>query len=212
MGESVGVKGRQLRKPIAESNFRSPDVNAHFRQLDDGRTLFYPLGIFGRRGFVVASTEQEALLRANVSGARKRGAAVLLLNFLGMIAIGVFTPSLRLVPWPYAVYVGALLAARWLFLRFYSRHLTEGMESANMRNSPIVYWRSEGRTMSPPQLILRLVAAVGTAGISVALALRLKTPTLFVLSGQMAVWFVPLFFIVQGWLRDNRQFSTPYVG
>lgn len=202
----MGTKARQLREQIPDSNFTSPDVNAHFRKLDDGRTLFYPMGIFGRRGFVVASTEQETLLRVHArGGSRKGGAAVLLVGFLGMIAIGVFTPLLRLVPWFAAGFVAALFTATWVFMRNYFRPFTEGMESANVPNSPIAYWRSVGQTMHPLWLVVQLVGIVALVSCYFFRAMHLKEPGLFVFVALWVVWLVPLGFQVQGWWRGRGQ-------
>ncbi len=57
--------------------------------------------------------------------------------------------------------------------------------------------------MSPLQLILQLVAVVGIAGVFFYLAMYLEKPSLFLISGLMAVHFVPLVFAVQGLWRSG---------
>jgi hypothetical protein len=204
MGGSMGTKAQQRREQIPDSNFTSPDVNAHFRKLDDGKTLFYPLGIFGRRGFVVASTEQETLLRVHARGGSRKGGAVLLVGFLGMIAIGVFTPLLRLVPWFAAGFVAALFTATWVFLRITFRRVTEGMKPAAVPNSPVTYWRSVGQTMHPLWLVFQTAAVVGTAAAYFYLAIRLGEPGMYVFGALMMVlWLIPLGFEIQGWWRGR---------
>ena len=54
---------RRYRESMLERSFRNTATNAHFRILEDGKSIFYPQGAFGQCGFIISSAEQEMLLR-----------------------------------------------------------------------------------------------------------------------------------------------------
>jgi len=213
MGGSTGMNAQQRGEPVSEDSLRNADVDAHFRQLDDGRTVFYPQGLFGRRGFAVANTKQEALLRVRAKGIHRRAVTALFLFWfwLGFVMISIFIPPHLLGLWPYASWhlsgfgwVAIWFAAMWVFSTIPFKGLTEGMEPVHVRNSPIAHWRSEGQAMHPLGLILLTVIAVGIVGFYFYQAMNQREMALLVLGVLMAVWLVPLGFMVQGWWRGRR--------
>lgn len=204
MGGVLGMQTQHRDTAVSDSDLTGSVVNAHFRVLEDGRKIFYPLGIFGRRGFVVSSTEQESLLRVRAHGVRRAGGLFILLNFLGLIAIGIlFDLSQRFALWLYCGYVLALLAGLCMHLTHRFRSITNMMRSFSVRNSPIVYWRSEGQDLTRFQLVLRGVTIVGTAGGAITLAMYLGRPSWLVYGSYMALWSIPYLFMAQGWLRGR---------
>ena len=92
----------------AEAHFRtsmhkrdreSVHTVAHFRQLDDGSTLFYPPGAFGRHGYRVESGHQERRLRRAAGIYRNLCIAV-------GIGLGFLVMAVDLHEWP-ALYEAA---------------------------------------------------------------------------------------------------------
>jgi len=73
--ELQGRAEKKYRESLPERGFFKTATDAHFQTLDDGKTTFYPQGVYGRSGFTVSSTEREMLLRRNVREYRK-GVAV----------------------------------------------------------------------------------------------------------------------------------------
>ena len=213
MGGSMGMNAQQRGEPVSEDSLRNADVDAHFRQLDDGRTVFYPRGLFGRRGFVVANTKQEALLRVRAKGIHRRAVTALFLFWfwLGFVMISIFIPPHLPGLWPYASWhlsgfgwVAIWFAAMWGFSTIIFKRLTDGMESAHVPNSPIDCWRSEGQAMHPLWLILLAAICVGTPGVYFYRAMHQGESALLVFGALWMVWLVPLGFMVQGWWRGRR--------
>jgi hypothetical protein len=99
-------------------------MNGHFHTLDDGRRVFYPQGPLGRRGYEVASTEQELILRINVRGCQRLISVLLLIGTFAIIFSMRSLESWLLLP----IVVGGWLAT-WALAKAYYWSFTRTMQS-----------------------------------------------------------------------------------
>ena len=133
--------------------------NAHFRRLEDGQLLFYPAGAFGLRGYIVGTSEQEALLRARAREWRHG------LTLLGLLLYVLMSKGIvQDLSWTYAASV-----AGWWILLLAVEHviflpITRHMDRADVANSPVSYWRSLGRSCHPLVLVGQAVFGVIMTG------------------------------------------------
>jgi len=126
------------------------------KKCQDGRTLFYPLGVFGRRAFVVASTEKESLLRDSL---RKYCWGM---GGVGVIAGWVLIPfKEQLGFWQSACVLPGLTVVQYIVNRLCFDPFTQGMTLAHVPHSPIDYWWEMGQTRSLLRLILGATVGAG---------------------------------------------------
>ncbi len=185
---------RQYRESMPERGFLNTATNAHFRTLDDGKTIFYPRGAFGRRGFIISATEQEMLLRRNI---REYRIGISIVCSVASIAFGSFFQRMEF--WQHMTWVAGFFAVDWVFARIYFRRFTKRMESADVPNSPVATWRSMGRTMHPLSLILLVIFVAGIAGACLSLFLQQREPILLMFGALMVVGLVPFVIALKSW-------------
>jgi hypothetical protein len=141
--------GQHERDLAARWPSRDAKVNTHFRQLDDGRLIFYPVGALGRRGFIVTTAEQEASLRRRVREWGV-GANVLALGLLFAFLMDRFANH----TWLYVAGIIGYGILVWGSGHAMAWPITRHMERGDIANSPIEHWRALGRTSHPFWLIL----------------------------------------------------------
>jgi hypothetical protein len=171
-------------------------MNGHFHTLDDGRRVFYPQGPLGRRGYEVASTEQELILRINVRGCQRLISVLLLIGTFAIIFSMMSLESWLLL----RIVVGGWLAT-WALAKAYYWSFTRTMQSVCVPNSPIAYARSMGRTVHPALLIWQVAFAVAVSGGSFIMAYRGHDPFRLVLGLLIIVGLTPNVIALCTWWR-----------
>ena len=189
---------RQYRESMRERGFLSTAANAHFRTLDDGKSIFYPQGMYGRGGFVISSTEQEMLLRRN---AREYRSALSILYLIATIAFGAFFQ--RMGFWQHITWVAGFAAVDWVVARIYFGRFTRRMEPAGVPNSPIEFWRSMGQTMHPMLLILQAILVAAFAGAGLYFFVQLREPILLLFGVLMTAGLTPFVIALTSWWKNR---------
>jgi len=149
---------RLARKPHAceESRLRASSggyfktvADLCFQTLNDGTKVFYPHGVFGRRGYVVESQRDEDRLRQ-----RAKAEIILLIVTTPVLAsaYGAFLRGIGVLR--FVLLMLGLSAAGWLVTELTYWPLTRRLERSHVPNSPIVCWKRMGRTAHPAWLIL----------------------------------------------------------
>lgn len=185
---------RQYRESMPERGFLNTATNAHFRTLDDGKSIFYPQGVYGRRGFVVSSTEQEVLLRRN---AREYQSGHSILQGIMAIAFGGFFQRMEF--WQHMTWVAGFVIAEWIFARIYFQRLTRCMESADVPNSSVAHWRSMGKTMHPLSLISLTIFGTAMSGACLYYFVQMREPILLLFGVLMVAGLVPFVIALKSW-------------
>ncbi len=136
-------------------------TDMHFRTLDDGRRVFYPQGVFGRRGYIVESGRLEKRLRRRAW--TDSIATILSAAFLGS-AYGAFFRNYGLTGLVLLIATGAV--ASWLAAKLAYWPLIRQLERSHIANSPIACWRRLGQLAHPAWLIfgVSLLAALSALG------------------------------------------------
>lgn len=184
---------------MPERGFFKTATDAHFQKLDDGKTIFYPQGVYGRSGFTVSSTEREMLLRRNAREYRK-GVSVAYF-IVSVVFAGFFQ---RMEFWQHMTWVAGFIALDWIVARIYFRRFTHKMEASDEPNSPIAYWRSMGQTMHPLRLILATTLVVGAASACFYFLVRLREPMLLLFGVLLLVSVVPYAIALKSWRASAR--------
>ncbi|MCK5247338.1 hypothetical protein KAR02_10585 [Candidatus Bipolaricaulota bacterium] len=183
---------------MRERGFLSTATNAHFRTLDDGKSIFYPQGMYGRGGFVISSTEQEMLLRRN---AREYRSALSILYLIATIAFGTFFQ--RMSFWQHIAWVAGFVAVDWVVGRIYFGRFTRKMEPADAPNAPIEFWRSMGQTMHPLLLILQATLVAAFAGAGLYYFVQLREPILLLFGVLMTAGLTPSVIALTSWWKNR---------
>jgi len=180
----MGRKTKADRKREDSSptrGFHAAYVNAHFRELADGRTAFRQGGLFNRRGYIVASTEQMLLLRESVVQYRRIGMRV----YVGFVLVlsGFFsTAFLEIQFWQQLATLAGIGVVAWIAERCYFHPLTRRMEPINVpRISRLESWRSMGRTVSPTVLAFITLFSAGLVTTLLYLYVERSKPIFLVL-------------------------------
>jgi len=162
MTEGFGSAGHDRQgESVYRGGFLYAGISGYFRTIESGEKIFYPQGAFGRRGFAVASAEQELILRTNIRGFQRLYSGILIaliLIFSGYLSTQTSWPVLLIVigSWP----------VLWLLARAYFWRFTRTMEPVAIPNSPIACWRSMGRTINPTLLIGQTIFVCVLSGAS----------------------------------------------
>jgi len=171
--ELQGRAEKKYRESLPERGFFNTATNGHFRTLANGKSIFYPQGTYGRSGFAVSSTEQEMLLRRNAREYRK---GISVAYFIVSVAFAGFFQRMEF--WQHMTWIAGFVALDWIVARIYFRRFTRKMETSDVPNSPVAYWRSMGQTMHPLLLILEIVGLCFFAGAALYSAVKSNEPSL----------------------------------
>jgi hypothetical protein len=169
-------------------------INGHFRVLEDGETIFYPLGAFGRRGYAVASTEQELILRKTVLTSQ-RIARVALIGFALFFTMTLAT----LESWKLLLVVVGSWPISWVFARAYFWTFTRGMESVDIPNSFLATWRSMGQTVHPLLLVSQSLFLVFVSGYSMLKAYQTQDSARLLIGLIIATALIPYGVALWSW-------------
>ena len=161
-------------------------INGHFRPLDDGEKIFYPLGAFGRRGFAVSSIDQELALRANLRRLQRIVPRVStgLILFLGIDPVA-------LESWQLSLIAIASCLIFWIVVRAYFRAFTRHMEPIDIPNSFVSTWKSVGTTVHPMLLIAHALFVGFLSGFTFFNAFQEQSLARFVISVVIATMLIP---------------------
>ncbi|MCK5828471.1 hypothetical protein KAH43_08115 [Candidatus Bipolaricaulota bacterium] len=198
--ELQGRAEKQYRESLPERGFFKTATNGHFRILDDGKSIFYPQGAYGRSGFAVSSTEQELLLRRNAREYRK---GVSIAYFIVSVAFAGFFQRMEF--WQHMTWIAGFVALNWIVARIYFRRFTRKMEPAEVPNSPIVQWRSMGQTMHPLLLILEIVGLCFFAGAALYSAVKLTEPSLLLFGALLVAGLGPFVIALRSWWSKRSE-------
>jgi len=130
MTEGFGSAGHDRQgESVYRGGFLYAGISGYFRTIESGEKIFYPQGAFGRRGFAVASAEQELILRTNIRGFQRLYSGILIaliLIFSGYLSTQTSWPVLLIVigSWP----------VLWLLARAYFWRFTRTMEPSDAAN------------------------------------------------------------------------------
>lgn len=195
-GFGMNTRGDQQNESVCRSGFLHAGISGYFRTLEDGERIFYPQGVFGRRGFAVASTDQELILRTNIRGFHRISngiVIVLILAFSGFLSTW--------TSWPLLLIVIGSLPGLWLLARAYFRRFTRTMDPVAIPNSPMACWRSMGETINPMLLIGQTVFICALSGASLYRAYQSHDPILWLLGVIVATATAPYVIALLSWQR-----------
>lgn len=196
MTERFGMSAGDDRQSESEyrAGFLHAWISGHFQTLENGERVFYPQGAFGRRGFALASPEQELILRTNVRGFQRIYSVVL------MILILSFSGSLLArTSWQMILIVIGSGPVFWLLAKVYFWSFTRTMELVNVPNSPMAHFRSMGRTVNPTMLIGQTVFVLAISGASLYSAYQNRDPIRLLLGMFVATAIVPYVVALWSW-------------
>jgi len=196
------VSGEPLRRGLFDRL-----ADGHFRMLDDGRKAFYPAGACGRRGYIVASTDQEVILRQRLHEGRKAHRIAYYVFLFAWIAVR-GREMIDFTEWRFWELVllfagGGLLDWSWSHVAHY--RITRRMERASVPNTPIVHWRTAGRNAHPAFLAFQVLFIVGFTGIGLYLSIRDMNAfgiLVFLLFGGM---LIPFCITVRNWWKSRKE-------
>ena len=208
--DRILAPGRDVRVDASSLSSRRCWMNdaadGSFRTLEDGRTIFYPAGVLGRRGYLVASDEQRILLRERLTEGRKarRIACVVVLPLIWIpLVYGV-----ELVDWPIWLLLPLLAGTAlldWGWLHLSQLRITRTMERVRIPNTPIVHWRAMGRRTHPAVLFLRGVLLACFVGAGLFLTVRDWRATGIAVFGTLGVGgLVPITIALHGWWSAGK--------
>jgi hypothetical protein len=198
-GCDVRVDASNLSDHRCRTNDAADDS---FRTLEDGRTIFYPAGVLGRLGYVVASDEQGIVLRERLTEGRKaRRIACVVVPFIWIpLVYGV-----ELVDWPIWLLLPLLAGTAlldWGWLHLSQLRITRTMERVRIPNMPMAHWRAMGRRIPPAVLFLRWVLLACFVGAGLFLTVRDWRATGIVVFGTLGVGgLVPITIALHSWWR-----------
>ncbi len=184
----------QQSESVYRSGLLHAWIDGFFRTLANGERIFYPQGAFGRRGYAIASTEQELILRTNMRGVQRIYAGmlmVLILFFSGYLPTHTSWPILLIV-----IGSGPML---WLLAKAYFWRFTRTMEPVAVPNSPVACWRSMGRTINPSLLIGQTVFVAAISGVSLYSAYQSRDPVRLLLGMFVSTALVPYVIALWSW-------------
>lgn len=184
----------QQGESVYRSGFLHAWIDGFFQTLANGERIFYPQGAFGRRGYAIASTEQEMILRTNVRGVQRIYAGmliVLILFFSGYMPTHTSWPILLIV-----IGSGPIL---WLLAKAYFWRFTRTMEPVAIPNSPVSCWRSMGRTINPLLLIGQTVFVGAISGVSLYSVYQNRDPVRLLLGMFVSTALVPYVIALRSW-------------
>jgi uncharacterized membrane protein YuzA (DUF378 family) len=130
------------------------NADTYFLTLDDGRTIFFPSGVFGRRGYVMDSPAREHQLRVTV---RRYCAGVLfgclaMSILFGIALIWLYPTSGLTVNQLTGLTVIALALVglmSWLATLAFFRMHTRRLQQVSIRNNFAEHYRRMGAAMNP---------------------------------------------------------------
>jgi len=193
-GFRMGETSSRDSESVYRSGFLQAWISGFFLTREDGRRIFYLQGAHGRRGYVIVSTEQEMILRANVRGfQRLQGGIlfVLMLFFSGLLAS---QPS-----WQLLLTVLASWPLLWVLGKAYFWRFTRTMEPVHIANSPMTHWRSMGRTVNPALLIVQMIFVVAISGATLYRAYENQDPVLLLIGMMVAAGLFPFAVAMWSW-------------
>ena len=180
-------------------------MNAHFQQLDDGRTVFRLGSLFSnRRGYVIASTEQMLLLRESVVKYRR----MFMGAYIGFAVVfsGFFSARFFEIPfWQQLAILVGMGSLERIGFRAYYYVFTKKMEPINVPTSRLASWRSMGRTMSPTLLGYATLVTAGMASSMFYLSVKRSEPILLVLGLMFGATLVGCAFAWRSWWAARRE-------
>ena len=197
MTEGFGSAGHDRQgESVYRGGFLQAWISGHFRKLEDGKLLFYPQGAFGRRGYAIASTEQELILRTNVRGFQRVYTGLL------MVLILFFSGYLSGQPsWMTFLLVIGCGPVSWLSTKAYFWSLTRSMESVDVPNSPIACWRSMGTAVNPTLLIGQTIFISAISGATLRRAYQRQNLVWLLLGMILVTALVPYVIALWSWRR-----------
>lgn len=191
---------KKYRESMPERGFFNTAANAHFRTLEDGKSIFYPQGKLGRSGFAISSTEQEMLVRRNAREYRK---GVSIAYFIISMAFGSFFRRMEF--WQHMTWIAGFFAVDWIFARIYFRRFTKLMQSADVRNSPVEHWRSMGQTMHPLLLFLEIILLGIFSSAALYYSVKSREPLLLLFGVLMAAGIIPFVIALRSWWTARHE-------
>lgn len=195
MGETSSRDGGSVYR----SGFLQAWISGFFLTREDGRRIFYPQGSQGRRGYLIVSTEQEMIVRADVGRFQRLQHGilfVLMLFFSGLLAS---QPS-----WQLLLAVLASWPLLWALGKAYFWRFTRTMEPVHIANSPMTHWRSMGRTVNPPLLIVQMIVVVAISGATLYRAYENQDPVFLLIGIFLAAGLFPFAVGIWIWLQTWR--------
>lgn len=116
--------------------------NGHFKTLSDGKRVFYEQGPIGRRGFEIATQDQEDVLRKAI----KR-------YYIWIFGLCFFANLLVTTNPTYFIFtLLCVVFLAVLITRLYFRKYTKNMILVKTANSPFSHWKNMGKTLHPVHL------------------------------------------------------------
>ena len=191
---------QRYRASMPERGVHNTAANAHFRRQEDGVTVFYPQGLYGRRGFSIPSAEYELLLRRNV---REYRAALLVFYFFLSVAFGRFFR--RMDFWQYVLWFVGVGAFDWIAAKLYFRKFSRTMDPADVANSPVAHWRSMGQTVHPILLLLEIVMLVFFSGAALYVSVKSAEPMMVLFSVMLAAGLIPFAIALRSWWEARHE-------
>jgi len=200
-------RARETRGTISSSrsSFREALTDVSFRTLEDGTKVFYPHGALGRRGYVVASRNEETALRRRV---QCESAALAAVSPIVASVYGVFLrdlTALRLL-----LVLAGVGSVVWLLTKILLWPLTRRLVRSDVPNAPFAAWRRMGRTLHPAWLIvgglfLSILSVTGFVLYAVE-----RQPSGLVIGPILLVCTVPYVIALRSWwgLRTGRGTGT----
>ena len=194
---SDGLKLKVQGEP-SESEYRGGFlhawINGHFRTLEDGEKIFYPLGAFGRRGYAVASTEQELILRKSVRSSQR----ITMVALTGLILFSSINLA-TLESWKLLLFLVGSWPLSWMFARAYFWNFTRGMEPVDIPNSFVATWRSMGRTVQPLLLVGQSMFVAVLSGYSMLKAYQTQDLARLLIGIIIATALIPYGVAILSW-------------
>ena len=179
-------------------------VNAHFRELDDGRMVFRLPALFNRRGYVIASTEQMLLLKESVLQYRRIVMASCVV--LGLVFSAFFiTVFLEIQFWQQLAILVGIGALEWIGSRAYFYPFTKKMEPINVRISWLWSWRSMGQTLRTSQLAFFTAFILAMFSVSLYLFVKRSEPIFLFTGAVIATSVIGMFLAWRSWWAARHE-------
>jgi len=140
------------------------------------------------------------LLRRNAREYRKGVSVVYLI--VSLVFAGFFQ---RMEFWQHTTWVAGFIALDWIVARIYFRRFTHKMQTSDVPNSPVAYWRSMGQTIHPLLLILEIIGLCVFACAALYSAVRLNEPILFLFGALLVAGLVPVVIALRSWWSKRSE-------
>jgi hypothetical protein len=173
----------------------------HFRTLEDGRRVFYPMGSLGRLGYVLHSVDQELVLANRIQEGWKTSMVV---TWIVSMVFALSRIGRLSYDWGYGQWLlvfGGLWLLSWAQAHLAHRRLTRSMERTRLPNTTLAHWRNVGRMASPAFLVLQGGILIGLVGLGFHLFVIEARAMGFVMVASLGIPLVSWAVSVHSWWK-----------